>query len=159
MQVKYREGGKKEATSALYHLLPETAEMHRAKHMSEIQSEVRPGFAPPSGGTSLLLQSLKLRNMTFYFRHSTGRTERSWQTRSSPSCPKLCRRSSPERWRRRTARWETDEEARDWVVGVIFASPWCLVLRIKIQGLCKRNKNPSSEYFLSIKKLGKKSKI
>lgn len=41
MQLKYREAGKKEAASALYHLLPETADTQRAKHMSEIQSEVR----------------------------------------------------------------------------------------------------------------------
>lgn len=41
MQVKYREGGKKEASSSLYHLLPETPEMHFVKHVSEIQSEVR----------------------------------------------------------------------------------------------------------------------
>lgn len=41
MQVKYREDGKKEASSSLYRLLPETPEMHFAKHVSEIQSEVR----------------------------------------------------------------------------------------------------------------------
>lgn len=45
VQVKYRESGKKEAGSALYHLLPETADTQHAKHMSEIQSEV---LAPPT---------------------------------------------------------------------------------------------------------------
>lgn len=44
VQVKYKEGLKKEAGPALYHLLPETADTQRAKHMSEIQSEV---LAPP----------------------------------------------------------------------------------------------------------------
>lgn len=44
MQVKYKEGRKKEAGPALYHLLPETADTQRAKHMSGIQSEV---LAPP----------------------------------------------------------------------------------------------------------------
>lgn len=50
MQVKYKEGVKKEAGPALYHLLPETADTQRAKHMSEIQSEVLapPPTAPPS---------------------------------------------------------------------------------------------------------------
>lgn len=40
MQVKYRAGGKEDASSPLYRLLPETAETHFAKQMSEIQSEV-----------------------------------------------------------------------------------------------------------------------
>lgn len=44
MQVKYKEGLKKEAGPALYHLLSETADTQHAKHMSEIQSEV---LAPP----------------------------------------------------------------------------------------------------------------
>lgn len=44
VQVKYKEGLKKEAGPALYHLLPETADTQRAKHLSEIQSEV---LAPP----------------------------------------------------------------------------------------------------------------
>lgn len=41
MQLKYKDGCKKDASSSLYHLLPETAEMYFAKQMSEIQSEVR----------------------------------------------------------------------------------------------------------------------
>lgn len=40
MQVKYKLGCK-EASSSLYHLLPETPEMHLAKELSEIQSEVQ----------------------------------------------------------------------------------------------------------------------
>lgn len=43
-QVKYKEDCKKETGSSLYHLLPETAETHFAKEMSEIQSEVRSTF-------------------------------------------------------------------------------------------------------------------
>lgn len=39
--MKYKEEGKKEIGKNLYSLLPETAETHFAKHMSEIQSEVR----------------------------------------------------------------------------------------------------------------------
>lgn len=40
-QVKYKEEGKKELGKNLYSALPETAETQFAKHMSEIQSEVR----------------------------------------------------------------------------------------------------------------------
>lgn len=43
-QVKYKEDCKKETGSSLYHLLPETAETHFAKEMSEIQSEVMSTF-------------------------------------------------------------------------------------------------------------------
>lgn len=41
LQVKYGEDGKKEMERSLYSLLPETAETQFARHVSEIQSEVR----------------------------------------------------------------------------------------------------------------------
>lgn len=80
VQVKYKEGLKKEAGPALYHLLPETADTQRAKHMSEIQSEVLapPPTAPPSQLSFTVL------TYTDCFRRSTGGRGRSWPTRSSP---------------------------------------------------------------------------
>lgn len=44
-QVKYKEEGKKQASTSLYSQLPETAEIQFAKQMSEMQSEV--GNADP----------------------------------------------------------------------------------------------------------------
>lgn len=44
VQVKYKEACKKETSSSLFHLLPETPEMQFAKQMSEIQSVVRLRF-------------------------------------------------------------------------------------------------------------------
>lgn len=41
LQVKYKEAGKREASSALYHRLPETLETQRVKEVTELQSEVR----------------------------------------------------------------------------------------------------------------------
>lgn len=41
VQVKYKEACKKETSSSLFHLMPETPEMQFAKQMSEIQSVVR----------------------------------------------------------------------------------------------------------------------
>lgn len=41
LQNKYKEEGKKEMSSSLYSLLPETAEMQLAKAVQEFQSEVR----------------------------------------------------------------------------------------------------------------------
>lgn len=40
LQVKYREAGRKEASSSLYHQLPETLETQRVKEVTELQSEV-----------------------------------------------------------------------------------------------------------------------
>lgn len=40
LQVKYREGGKKEQSTNLYSALPETEEMKLAKAAMELQSEV-----------------------------------------------------------------------------------------------------------------------
>lgn len=39
-QLKYKENGK-DTPTPLYHLLPETAETHLAKQLSDIQSEVQ----------------------------------------------------------------------------------------------------------------------
>lgn len=41
VQVKYREASKKQASTALYHLLPETLETQHAKEASQLQSQVR----------------------------------------------------------------------------------------------------------------------
>lgn len=40
LQVKYKEAVKKEASSCLYHRLPETLETQRVKEVTELQSEV-----------------------------------------------------------------------------------------------------------------------
>lgn len=40
LQVKYKEAGKKEASSSLYHQLPETLETQHVKEVTELQSEV-----------------------------------------------------------------------------------------------------------------------
>ena len=40
-QAKYKEAGKKEASSSLYHLLPETLDTQHAKEAYQLQSEVR----------------------------------------------------------------------------------------------------------------------
>ena len=39
-QAKYKEAGKKEASTSLYHLLPETLETQHAKEATELLSEV-----------------------------------------------------------------------------------------------------------------------
>lgn len=39
-QVKYKEAGKKQASTALYHQLPETMETQHAKEASQLQSQV-----------------------------------------------------------------------------------------------------------------------
>ena len=39
-QVKYKEGGLKEASDSLYHLLPETLDTQHAREASQLQSEV-----------------------------------------------------------------------------------------------------------------------
>ena len=41
LQVKYKEAGRKEAGSSLYHQLPETLETQRVKEVTELQSEVQ----------------------------------------------------------------------------------------------------------------------
>lgn len=41
MQVKYKQDGRKEASSSLYHQLPETTETQLAKELRDIYSEVR----------------------------------------------------------------------------------------------------------------------
>lgn len=40
LQVKYKEAGKKEASSSLYHQLPETLETQHVKEVTELQSKV-----------------------------------------------------------------------------------------------------------------------
>lgn len=40
-QTKYKEAGKKEASTSLYSTLPETLETQHAKEASQLQSEVR----------------------------------------------------------------------------------------------------------------------
>lgn len=39
--MKYKEAGRKEASSSLYHRLPGTLETQRVKEVTELQSEVR----------------------------------------------------------------------------------------------------------------------
>lgn len=39
--MKYKEAGRKEASSSLYHRLPETLETQRVKEVTALQSQVR----------------------------------------------------------------------------------------------------------------------
>ena len=43
LQVKYKEAVKKEASSSLFHLLPDTPETQRVREVTELQSEVQSG--------------------------------------------------------------------------------------------------------------------
>lgn len=42
VQIKYREAGKKQASTSLYQQLPETLETRHAKEASQLQSQVQP---------------------------------------------------------------------------------------------------------------------
>lgn len=62
-QVKYKEAGKKEASSALYHQLPETAETLHAKQLSELHSQVTTSF--------MLTPNVKCHRLSHGYQHST----------------------------------------------------------------------------------------
>lgn len=58
LQTKYREAGRKAASSCLYSKLPETLETHHAKEVSQLQSQVTCGVDDITQGAGQQSSSL-----------------------------------------------------------------------------------------------------